>query len=447
MEYLQRAVAWMVLAATANLVWLVATVRPLPLVIFLVFAGLALSVWFHVRPRLLLAHKLPRRSATLTDGYELLLAASVATVTNIVWWVLLGIDAAHRGTAQPWVVFGANLVVGILFIASLAINGFVRISLGSRQVTLTTKVMIALLWWLPPVTVVLLGRMSRTASAEIRTNAHRAARDQARAAQQICRTRHPLLLVHGVFFRDWPVFNYWGRIPEALIANGATISYGNQDASRTVADCGAQLVAAIEQAAAATGKVNIIAHSKGGLDSRWAISQLGMADKVASLTTINCSHRGCNFARELLEKIPEGTQAKIVKGADAVFGKLGDPNPDFMSSIADLTDVECARLNSLMPDAPGVTYLSVGSRMASRFAAPFPLNLGYTLIEPIDGPNDGLVAVHSMPWGEYLGTIEPTGKNGISHGDMIDLMRRDIDGFDVCEFYVNLVSGLRERGL
>ena len=40
-------------------------------------------------------------------------------------------------------------------------------------------------------------------------------------------------------------------------------------------------------------KVNIIAHSKGGLDSRYAISILGMDKYTASLTTISTPHRGC----------------------------------------------------------------------------------------------------------------------------------------------------------
>lgn len=34
-------------------------------------------------------------------------------------------------------------------------------------------------------------------------------------------------------------------------------------------------------------KVNIIAHSKGGLESRYAITHLGLSSCVASLTTIN----------------------------------------------------------------------------------------------------------------------------------------------------------------
>jgi triacylglycerol lipase len=256
-------------------------------------------------------------------------------------------------------------------------------------------------------------------------------------------------MVHGVFFRDWPVFNYWGRIPAALSINGADLHYGQQQSSSAVADSAAEVADSIRRVIDETGceKVNIIAHSKGGLDSRWAISQLGMANYVASLTTINTPHHGCNFARELLERIPQQVVASVGETYDALFTKLGDPHPDFLAGVVDLTDTECARLNQLMPDASGVYYQSVASQMASRFASPFPLSLGYTLIHPLEGDNDGLVSVNSMIWGNFLGVVQPTGKHGLSHADMIDLLRRDIDDFDVCEFYVRLVSSLRERGL
>ena len=42
--------------------------------------------------------------------------------------------------------------------------------------------------------------------------------------------------------------------------------------------------------------------------------------------------------------------------------------------------------------------------------------------------------------------IKPNKKRGITHGDVIDLMRENIDGFDVRETYVKIVSGLKERG-
>ena len=45
-----------------------------------------------------------------------------------------------------------------------------------------------------------------------------------------CKTKYPLVLIHGAGFRDlkWPV--YWGRIPAALEAQGAKIYYSTANA-------------------------------------------------------------------------------------------------------------------------------------------------------------------------------------------------------------------------
>lgn len=64
-----------------------------------------------------------------------------------------------------------------------------------------------------------------------------------------------------------------------------------------------------------------------------------------------------------------------------------------------------------------------------------------------DGPNDGLVGEESFKWGENYQFLTIKGKRGISHGDMIDLNRENIPGFDVREFYVRLVYDLKNRGL
>ncbi|MNT92156.1 hypothetical protein D3C72_2333870 [compost metagenome] len=63
------------------------------------------------------------------------------------------------------------------------------------------------------------------------------------------------------------------------------------------------------------------------------------------------------------------------------------------------------------------------------------------------GDNDGLVSTNSMAWGQFLGVLSTQGKRGISHGDVIDLTRKNIEGFDVCEFYVDLVNKLKLKGL
>ena len=101
-------------------------------------------------------------------------------------------------------------------------------------------------------------------------------------------------MVHGVFFRDFEHLNYWGRIPEELEKNGAVIYYGNHNSAAAVRDSAKELAARIHQIVNETGcgKVNVIAHSKGGLDTRATIALTDIAPYVASLTTINTPHRG-----------------------------------------------------------------------------------------------------------------------------------------------------------
>ena len=64
-----------------------------------------------------------------------------------------------------------------------------------------------------------------------------------------------------------------------------------------------------------------------------------------------------------------------------------------------------------------------------------------------DGANDGLVGESSFCWGQNYRFLTVEGKRGISHADMIDLNRENISGFDVREFYVQLVAGLKARNL
>ena len=141
----------------------------------------------------------------------------------------------------------------------------------------------------------------------------------------MCKTKYPLLLVHGVVFRDFKYFNYWGRIPEELEQNGAVIYYGNHQSAASVIASGDELAKRIKEIVQESGceKLNIIAHSKGGLDCRYAIAKLNIAPYVASLTTINTPHRGCIFADYLLEKIPEKIKQKVAQGYNTALRNLG----------------------------------------------------------------------------------------------------------------------------
>ena len=167
---------------------------------------------------------------------------------------------------------------------------------------------------------------------------------------------------------------------------------------------------------------------------------------VATLTTVNTPHRGCEFADYLLDKIPGGARDKVAEGYNAALRKLGDENPDFISAVTDLTATACKNLNEKIPDAQGVYYQSIGSKLNVASGGRFPLNFSHKLVRHFDGPNDGLVSETSFPWGESYVFLTTDERRGISHGDMIDLNREDIRGFDAREFYVSLVSDLKQKG-
>ena len=171
-----------------------------------------------------------------------------------------------------------------------------------------------------------------------------------------------------------------------------------------------------------------------------------MAPYVASLTTINTPHRGCEFADYLLGKIPEKQQQTVANAYNSALKKLGDTNPDFIAAVTDLTASACEKLNRELPDPQGVYIQSTGSCMKKPSGGRFPLNTTNAFVKHFDGENDGLVGYDSFKWGSNFIYLKPQGRRGISHGDVIDLNRENIDTFDVREFYVDLVSDLKRRG-
>ena len=97
-----------------------------------------------------------------------------------------------------------------------------------------------------------------------------------------CCLKYPLLMVHGMGFRDRKHLCYWGRIPKALEAHGAEVYFGHQDAVGSVEGNAQTVAKSLDEVLKITGasKVNILAHSKGGLESRWLASH-GYAGKIA----------------------------------------------------------------------------------------------------------------------------------------------------------------------
>lgn len=403
-------------------------------------------LWVNLRP--LSAGAAPaKRIAQLACGCELLTLFWMSATVNLVFMTVetLWLIPMEPAEIAFWL---SGILIAVAVEAAVFWNGMIRVYLTSVQLGLKHRILAALCGWIPLVNIWYLTKIIRIASDEVEFETEKWELDETRAESEICKTKYPLLLVHGVFFRDYRYINYWGRIPRELRRNGARIYYGCQQSAAAVEDSGKELAERIRAIIAETGceKVNIIAHSKGGLDSRAAIAHQGMGPYVATLTTINTPHRGCIFAEYLLGKVPQAARRKIADTYNATLRRLGDEDPDFLAAVTDLTASACERRNAVTPDDPGVVYESVMSYCRRAGHGKFPLNMTHPIVRHFDGKNDGLVSVDSAKWGSRFTLLEPCGKRGISHGDVVDLNRENIPGFDVREFYVELVADLKRRG-
>jgi triacylglycerol lipase len=382
------------------------------------------------------------RVQALIGGVELVFSATVCSVAQVIFYLCIWKDAGAGLLTLN------GLFCGILLLV-LLINGMLRIFFSTKQVSIAGKILMAVFWWVPLLNIYFAVKIWRAARFEYEAELHMLEMNSIRRENHICHTKYPVLMVHGIFFRDWQFMNYWGRIPAQLKKNGAEVYYGKQQSAVPVAQSAEEIKQHILQICSDTGceKVNIIAHSKGGLDARYAISCLGMAPYVASLTTINTPHRGCRWVDEILALFPDSFVQFVAKRYNAVFKRLGDASPDFYESVYDLTQKRCMELNPKMLDQADIYYQSYMSIMRSGRSAGFPLNICFRIIQKKQGENDGLVPTASAPWGDFKGVLKASGRRGISHGDMIDLNRQDIPGFEVREFYIQLVKGLKEKGL
>ncbi len=264
--------------------------------------------------------------------------------------------------------------------------------------------------------------------------------------------QYPVLLVHGMGFRDNDFVNYWGRIPKELEKCGCTVYYGMQDSNASIETNGDYIAKRIEEILVESGakKVNIIAHSKGGLDSRYAISTAGVGDKVASLTTLATPHHGSKTVDALMQ-FPQPLVKFVGACADFWCRLLGDKKPNSYAVFRSFTTEKAADFNAKTPDDPAVFYQSYAFVMKHCFSDML-MWLPNLVVSVVEGENDGLLTPESVKWGDFKGTLRSNGRRGISHCDEIDLRRRPLcesagDGIsDIVDVYKNIICDLRAHG-
>jgi triacylglycerol lipase len=241
-----------------------------------------------------------------------------------------------------------------------------------------------------------------------------------------------------------PGVHYWRGITEALQKNGIEVITASVPPSGTIEERALKLGQDI--AAKANGKsVNIIAHSMGGLDARYMISQLQPDNvEVLSLTTIATPHRGSAFADYCFQAIgPRHLpyMYKLVKATGLGTGAFKQLTRQFMIET----------FNPKTPDDPSVQYFSYGAIAHPYFFSAF--RLPHRVMDKLEGPNDGLVSVMSARWGTYKGTLVDC-----SHLDLINWTNRvkwwwwvKVLGrkrtFNAVAFYLDIADMLAKEGL
>lgn len=292
--------------------------------------------------------------------------------------------------------------------------------------------------------------------------------------------KYPLILVHGAGFRDKTFgVNYWGRIPRYFGREGITVYYGGTDSWGSIESNGELLKKTILGVLEKTGakKVNILAHSRGGLEARYCISALGMETSVASLTTMSTPHHGAE-AMNIALKFPILLYRFISVFVDGWSKLLGDSAPDFYRSSLQLSESQCSEFNRKYPEGnltsievrrrvpnmDGIYYQSYATVLRFFFGDLMYL-FTWIMVRVFDGPNDGLCPVESAKWANFRGIISGRRLLGVSHGGILDLYRLPFRGvrvippssealhrrlyeahFSIPELYLFIIRELAEMG-
>lgn len=264
--------------------------------------------------------------------------------------------------------------------------------------------------------------------------------------------RYPVLFVHGMGFRDRKLINYWGRIPKIFTDDGNPVFYGGQDSNGSIEDNAYALRERIASIISETGaeKLNVIAHSKGGLDMRYAICQLGAAQYVASLTTVNTPHNGSKTVDKILT-FPQ-LPVKLGSGCTDLWMKLlGDKTPGTYKTIRSFSTVYAHQFEIENPDQPDIYYQSYACVMNSSSSDIFMM-IPHFVVKRIEGENDGFLTPEGVRHGEFRGIIRSNSRRGISHCDEVDMRRHRLtkksgDGIsDILEMYREILQTLKKKG-
>ncbi|MBL8603848.1 MAG: triacylglycerol lipase [Myxococcales bacterium] len=282
---------------------------------------------------------------------------------------------------------------------------------------------------------------------------------------------YPFVLVHGFAgFREVGPINYFYNVADDLRRRGETVYEVSVAPFAPPAERAPMLATQLQSVLrqSGRGRLNLIAHSQGGLDCRYLISTLGWGDRVASLTTVSTPHRGTRLADALLGVVP-GLTDGVINTVATVFGFAYTQiasRADLRGALVGLSERESAAFNAANPDDPRVLYFSYAGRSNRRDGAqvcqdalspneptltdaPFaplgPLAAFLEQGDPARNANDGLVTVQSARWGTFVGCVAADHFDEV--GQIAHRGANPESGFDHILMYRDIARRVRDRGL
>ncbi|MBS3757620.1 MAG: alpha/beta hydrolase [Desulfobacterales bacterium] len=269
-----------------------------------------------------------------------------------------------------------------------------------------------------------------------------------------CNTQYPIVLAHGMGATTeiLGIVDYWWGIEEALEDEGAevyTTSVNAMDSTYNKAkDFDRQYCQILIESGAS--KANIIGHSHGTIYTRYAITNLGLAweEKVASYTSLAGPHQGSSIADLIMYNLDEDLIDALGDSLDFVYSFVfGDDDPNSVQNGHDLcTDYMTQLFNPYTPNSPNVYYQSWAAK-AKTSCPSVILEPTWLIMLVEEGANDGLVGVESAKWGEFQGVEDAAWYSpGCDHLNMVGHLFGITPGFDAPEFFVDIVSGLKNKG-
>lgn len=239
----------------------------------------------------------------------------------------------------------------------------------------------------------------------------------ANAADTSGKTRHPIVLVHGLAGFDTILVDYFYGVKHELAGVGAVDVYTPQLSAVNYSEVrGEQLLSYLEELQAITGaqKFNLIGHSQGGIDSRYVASV--RPDLVASVTSVGSPHFGSKTA-DFVKDTPLETMALAIGDAIGTFiGVLGG-DPDLKQStvgaIESLNSAGASRFNAKYPEGlrqgacRDVPLVNVGTWYWPNFQWDYSVN-------------DGDHVVNGVRYYSWSGTYNfVTNSNPLDAGDVL----------------------------